>query len=147
MGEAAGPGYEVQEYGSDLTDEQWALVAPLLPDTKTRGEPRRHHRRLAVEAILSVLENGVEWRNLLSLEGWGAVLIVGVPVLVAAIPLALPRGGRWLGTVMVTFLMSAGVVLGILTIGVFYLPSVVVFIIAAMRARPLERAEGSSGKR
>jgi putative transposase len=62
--EAAGPGYEVQGYGSDLTDEQWALVAPLLPDKKTRGEPRRHHRRLVVEAILYVLDNGVKWRNL-----------------------------------------------------------------------------------
>ena len=63
MGEAAGPVYEVQGYGSDVTDEQWALVAPLLPDKKTRGEPRRHHRRLVVEAILSVLDDGVTWRN------------------------------------------------------------------------------------
>jgi transposase len=47
-----------------LTDEQWALVAPLLPDKKTRGESRRHHRRLVVEAILYVLDNGVKWRNL-----------------------------------------------------------------------------------
>jgi putative transposase len=51
-------------YGSDLTDEQWARLAPLLPEKKTRGEPRRHHRRLVVEAILSVLDNGVTWRNL-----------------------------------------------------------------------------------
>ena len=56
MGEAAGPVYEVQGYGADLTDERWALVAPLLPDKTTRGEPRRHHRRLVVEAILSVLD-------------------------------------------------------------------------------------------
>jgi len=56
--------YEVQGYGSDLTDEQWALVAPLWPDKKTRGEPRRHHRRLVVEAILYVLDDGVTWRNL-----------------------------------------------------------------------------------
>jgi putative transposase len=64
VGEAAGPVYAGQGYGSDLTDEQWALVAPLLPDKKTRGEPRRHHRRLVVEAILYVLDNGVKWRNL-----------------------------------------------------------------------------------
>ena len=64
MGGAAGPVDEVQGYGSDVTDEQWALVAPLVPDKKTRGEPRRHHRRLVVEAILSVLDNGVKWRNL-----------------------------------------------------------------------------------
>ena len=81
----------------------------------------------------------VEWRNLLSLEGWGALLIVGVPVLVAAIPLALPRRGRWLGTVIVIFLMTAGVVLGILTIGVFYAPALILFVIAAVRARPRDR--------
>jgi len=63
VGEAAEPVYEVDGYGSDLTDEQWALVAPLWPDKKTRGEPRRHHRRLVVEAILYVLDDGVTWRN------------------------------------------------------------------------------------
>jgi len=64
VGEAAGPVYVGQGYGSDLTDGQWSLIAPLLPEKKTRGEPRRHHRRLVVEAILYVLDNGVKWRNL-----------------------------------------------------------------------------------
>ena len=50
-----------QGYSTDLTDEQWALIAPLLPDKKTRGEPRRHHRRGIVEAILYVLVNGIRW--------------------------------------------------------------------------------------
>src|SRR3989442_2457411 len=58
------PVYVAQGYSSDLTDEQWAKIAPLLPEKKTRGEPRRHHRRLVVEAILYVLDNGVTWRNL-----------------------------------------------------------------------------------
>ena len=54
----------MQGCGSDVTDAQWAPVAPLSPDTKTRGEPRRHHRRLVVEAIVYVLDDGVTWRNL-----------------------------------------------------------------------------------
>lgn len=58
------PVYVAQGYGSDLTDEQWAKIAPLLPEKKTRGEPRKHHRRTIVEAILYVLDNGVKWRNL-----------------------------------------------------------------------------------
>ncbi|HEU5110146.1 MAG TPA: hypothetical protein VFT95_16520 [Micromonosporaceae bacterium] len=75
-----------------------------------------------------------EWRSLFSVEGWRSLLIVGMPMLVAAIPLALPRGRRWLGTAMVTSLMSAGVVLGILTIGLFYLPAVILFIVALLRS-------------
>ena len=58
------PVYVRQGYSSDLTAEQWERIAPLLPDKKTRGEPRRHHRRTIVEAILYVLDNGVKWRNL-----------------------------------------------------------------------------------
>jgi putative transposase len=61
---AGGLVYAGQGYGSDLTDAQWARIAPLLPEKKTRGEPRRHHRRLVVEAILYVLDDGVKWRNL-----------------------------------------------------------------------------------
>ena len=66
MGEvvAAEPVYVAQGYSSDLTDEQWATIAPLLPEKKTRGEPRKHHRRTIVAAILYVLDNGVKWRNL-----------------------------------------------------------------------------------
>lgn len=63
-GSEAGPVYVPQGYSSDLTDEQWARIAPLLPEKKTRGQPRLHHRRLIVEAILYVLDNGVKWRNL-----------------------------------------------------------------------------------
>lgn len=62
--EATTPGYVSQGYSSDLTDDQWARIAPLLPEKKTRGEPRRHHRRLILDAILYVLDNGVKWRNL-----------------------------------------------------------------------------------
>lgn len=62
--ETPSPEYEPQGYSSDLTDAQWARIAPLLPEKKPRGQPRLHHRRLIVEAILYVLDNGVKWRNL-----------------------------------------------------------------------------------
>ena len=93
------------------------LLAPLVESvemTPTGGRAERH--------------------NLLSLEGWRAVVIVGVPVLLAAIPLALPRGARWPGTALVTFVMTAGVVLAILTVGVFYLPTVILLIAAMLRS-------------
>lgn len=61
-GVATEPAYVAQGYGSDLTDGQWALIAPLLPPRR-RGQPVVHPRRLVVEAILYVLDNGVKWRN------------------------------------------------------------------------------------
>ena len=60
----AEPAYAPQGYPSDLTDTQWARIAPLLPEKKTRGQRRLHARRSIVEAILYMLENGVKWRSL-----------------------------------------------------------------------------------
>lgn len=50
-------------YPSDLTDEQWALIAPLVP-VKTGGRPAVHSRRRIVEAILYVNRSGCAWRML-----------------------------------------------------------------------------------
>lgn len=60
----AEPVYVPQGYTSDRTDEQWARIAPLLSNKRTRGQLRLHHRRLIVEAIRYVRDNGVKWRNL-----------------------------------------------------------------------------------
>ncbi|MDD1478719.1 MULTISPECIES: IS5 family transposase [Micrococcaceae] len=48
-------------YPSDLTDEQWALIAPMVP-VKTGGRPAVHPRRRIVEAILYVDRTGCAWR-------------------------------------------------------------------------------------
>ena len=49
-------------YGSDLTDAQWAIVAPLLPKPCDRGRRRRWHWRKVLDAILYVLRTGCPWR-------------------------------------------------------------------------------------
>jgi transposase len=55
-------------YPSDLTDEQWAVLEPVLPvmlcDTELGGRPEKHHRRAMIDAILYVADNGVKWRAL-----------------------------------------------------------------------------------
>ena len=38
-------------YPSDTSDEQWALIEPLLPEVKTGGRPEKHPCAL-VDAIL-----------------------------------------------------------------------------------------------
>jgi transposase len=45
-------------YPSDTSDEQWALIEPLLPKVKTGGRPEKHPRRALVDAILYVVRTG-----------------------------------------------------------------------------------------
>lgn len=51
-------------YPSDLSDEQWAWIGPLLPQGRTRGQPRIWPLREIVNAICYVLHNGCVWRAL-----------------------------------------------------------------------------------
>ncbi len=51
-------------YPSDLTEAEWTILGPLVPDPKPGGRPAKHARREIVDAILSVLRNGVPWRAL-----------------------------------------------------------------------------------
>jgi transposase len=50
-------------YPSDLTDEQWALIEPMVP-VRSGGRPAIHPRRRIVEAILYVNRTGCSWRQL-----------------------------------------------------------------------------------
>src|SRR2546423_14549929 len=54
-------------YPSDLTDEQWALVEPLLPQVKVRhgpGRPRETDLREVVNALFYHAREGCTWRAL-----------------------------------------------------------------------------------
>jgi putative transposase len=53
----------VQTYPSDLTDAQWALLAPRLP-ASTGGRPRKTDLRDVVDAIFYILRTGCQWRYL-----------------------------------------------------------------------------------
>ncbi len=48
-------------YGSDLTDAEWAVVAPLLPKPRDRGRHRRWRWREVLDAIFYVLRAGCPW--------------------------------------------------------------------------------------
>ncbi|WP_297860990.1 IS5 family transposase [Meiothermus sp.] len=45
-----------------MTDEEWAILEPLIPAPKTGGRPAKVPRREIVHAIRYVLENGIKWR-------------------------------------------------------------------------------------
>jgi len=51
-------------YPSDLTDEQWALIEPLIPKPLPGGRPRSVEMRKVVNAILYVNRSGNAWRML-----------------------------------------------------------------------------------
>src|SRR3954467_10670816 len=51
-------------YPSDTSDEQWALIEPLLPEARSGGRPEKHPRRAVVDAILYVVRTGCAWRQL-----------------------------------------------------------------------------------
>jgi putative transposase len=51
-------------YSSDLTDEQWKLIEPLLPAAIPAGRPRKTDIREVVNAIFYMLRTGCAWRLL-----------------------------------------------------------------------------------
>ncbi len=51
-------------YPSDLTDAEWALVAPLIRPAKRGGRRRSVVVREVMNGLLCVLETGCQWRHL-----------------------------------------------------------------------------------
>lgn len=51
-------------YQTDLTDEEWRVIEPLLPPAKQTGRPRAWPMREIVNAIFYVLRGGIAWRLL-----------------------------------------------------------------------------------
>ena len=52
-------------YPTDLTDAQWALIAPLVEQPKRKpGPPRQVDTREVVNAIFYVVRTGCRWRML-----------------------------------------------------------------------------------
>jgi len=49
-------------YPSDLTDEEWALVAPLIPPARRGGNRRHVDVRDVMNGIMYVLSTGCQWR-------------------------------------------------------------------------------------
>jgi transposase len=51
-------------YPSDLTDEQWKIIEPLLPAPRERGNPRKYAKRDILNGIFYVCKTGCQWRYL-----------------------------------------------------------------------------------
>ena len=51
-------------YPSDLTDEEWQLIEPFFQRPDPRGNQGKHAKRDIVNAILYVVQGGIQWRML-----------------------------------------------------------------------------------
>src|SRR5687767_3241385 len=49
-------------YATDVSDEEWQLLAPLLPPEKSGGRPRKYPRREVINGIQYILRGGCAWR-------------------------------------------------------------------------------------
>jgi transposase len=48
-------------YPSDLTDEEWAIIAPLIPPAKKGGNKRTVDERDVVNGLMYILSAGCQW--------------------------------------------------------------------------------------
>ena len=49
-------------YPSDLTDEEWQLIKPLIPPAKRGGRRREVNVREVMNGVMYVLSTGCQWR-------------------------------------------------------------------------------------
>jgi putative transposase len=49
-------------YLSDLSNEEWVILEPLLQKPKRAGRPPVHDLRLIVNAIFYLMQTGIQWR-------------------------------------------------------------------------------------
>jgi transposase len=76
-----GAGEQARGYPSDLTDEQWQVIAPYLPPPAPgrRGRPRSWPLRRITEAIVYLDRAGGAWRDLPAAFPPGRPLPGGTP--------------------------------------------------------------------
>jgi len=51
-----------RSYPSDISDEEWNVLEPLIPPEKPGGKPRTTNMREVINAIWYVLRSGCQWR-------------------------------------------------------------------------------------
>ncbi len=58
-------------YPSDLTDEEWSLVEPLIPPARRGGRKREVEVREVMNGVMYVLSTGCQWRYIpMDLPPW-----------------------------------------------------------------------------
>lgn len=53
-----------ERYPSDLTDAEWAIIAPMVPPPLPGGRPRDTDMREVMNGVRYVMRTGCQWRHL-----------------------------------------------------------------------------------
>ena len=53
-----------ERYPSDVTDEEWAIIEPMIPPARTGGRKRDTNMREVFNAIRYIDRTGCQWRQL-----------------------------------------------------------------------------------
>ncbi len=53
---------KTDRYPSDLTNEEWALLEPMVPPARPGGRPRSTDMREVINAIFYIGSTGCQWR-------------------------------------------------------------------------------------
>ena len=56
---------KTKRYPSDLTDEEWDRIAPLMPQPNRTGRPREVDFREVINAVCYLVRSGCGWRMLM----------------------------------------------------------------------------------
>ncbi|MDX5929746.1 IS5 family transposase [Acidiphilium acidophilum] len=51
-------------YPSDLTDDEWAIIGPLIPPAKRGGNKRTVNERQVINGLMFILSTGCQWASL-----------------------------------------------------------------------------------
>jgi transposase len=51
-------------YPTDLSDKEWDLIAPLVPEAKPGGRPEKYPKREILNGIFYIVRGGCAWRLL-----------------------------------------------------------------------------------
>jgi transposase len=55
---------QLKRYPTDLSDDEWRLIEPLMPPASRRGRPRRTSLREVVNALRYLVRTGCGWEML-----------------------------------------------------------------------------------
>jgi hypothetical protein len=54
---------KLKRYPTDLSDEEWSVIAPLFPPPSKKGRPRKTDLREVVNAIRYLVRTGCGWES------------------------------------------------------------------------------------